>query len=72
MRDEALKGLPRELRAKVKWMVDDMIKGYSRAASGERNLLTPLERKDLEAGRFKGKLDSEYTQWIYSGVCGME
>lgn len=58
MRDEALKGLPRELRAKVKWMVDDMIKGYSRAASGERNLLTPLERKDLEAGRFKGKLDS--------------
>ena len=58
MRDEALKGLPKELRAKVKWMVDDMIKGYSRAASGERNLLTPLERKDLEAGRFKGKLDS--------------
>ncbi|WP_289501708.1 hypothetical protein [Faecalibaculum rodentium] len=58
MRDEALKGLPRELRAKVKWMVDDMIKGYSRAASGERNLLTPLERKDLEAGRFKGKLDN--------------
>lgn len=58
MRDEALKGLPRELRAKVKWMVDDMIKGYSRAASGERNLLTPLERKDLEASRFKGKLDS--------------
>lgn len=58
MRDEALKGLPRELRAKVKWMVDDMIKGYSRAASGEHNLLTPLERKDLEAGRFKGKLDS--------------
>lgn len=58
MRDEALKGLPRELRSKVKWMVDDMIKGYSRAASGERNLLTPLERKDLEAGRFKGKLDS--------------
>lgn len=58
MRDEALKGLPRELQAKVKWMVDDMIKGYSRAASGERNLLTPLERKDLEASRFKGKLDS--------------
>ena len=58
MRDEALKGLPRELRAKVKWMVDDMIKGYSRAASGERNLLTPLERKDLEASRFKDKLDS--------------
>lgn len=58
MRDETLKGLPRELRAKVKWMVDDMIKGYSRAASGERNLLTPLERKDLEAGRFKGKLDN--------------
>lgn len=58
MRDEALKGLPRELQAKVKWMVDDMIKGYSSAASGERNLLTPLERKDLEAGRFKGKLDS--------------
>ena len=58
MRDEALKGLPRELRAKVKWMVDDMIKGYSRAASGERNLLTPLERKDVEAGRFKGKLDN--------------
>lgn len=57
MRDEALKGLPRELRAKVKWMVDDMIKGYSRAASGERNLMTPLERKDLEASRFKGKLD---------------
>ena len=58
MRDEALKGLPRELQTKVKWMVDDMIKGYSRAASGERNLLTPLERKDLEASRFKGKLDS--------------
>lgn len=57
MRDEALKGLPRELRAKVKWMVDDMIKGYSRAASGERNLLTPLERKDLEAQRYKTKLD---------------
>lgn len=58
MRDDALKGLPRELRAKVKWMVDDMIKGYSRAASGERNLMTPLERKDLEASRYKGKLDS--------------
>lgn len=58
MRDEALKGLPTELRAKVKWMVDDMIKGYSKAASSERNLLTPLERKDLEASRFKGKLDS--------------
>ena len=58
MRDEALKGLPAELRAKVKWMVDDMIKGYSKAAAGERNLLTPLERKDLEASRFKGKLDS--------------
>lgn len=58
MRDEALRGLPRELQAKVKWMVDDMIKGYSSAASGERNLLTPLERKDLEASRFKGKLDS--------------
>lgn len=58
MRDEALKGLPRELQAKVKWMVDDMIKGYSRAAAGERELLTPLERKDLEASRFKGKLDS--------------
>ena len=57
MRDEALKGLPRELQAKVKWMVDDMIKGYSRAASGERNLLTPLERKDLEASRYKAKLD---------------
>lgn len=57
MRDEALKGLPRELRAKVKWMVDDMIKGYSRAASGERELLTPLERKDLEASRYKTKLD---------------
>lgn len=57
MRDEALKGLPRELRAKVKWMVDDMIKGYSRAASGERELLTPLERKDLEASRYKAKLD---------------
>lgn len=57
MRDEALKGLPRELRAKVKWMVDDMIKGYSRAASGERNLMTPLERKDLEASRYKTKLD---------------
>lgn len=57
MRDEALKGLPRELKAKVKWMVDDMIKGYSRAASGERNLLTPLECKELEASRFKGKLD---------------
>lgn len=57
MRDEALKGLPRELRAKVKWMVDDMIKGYSRAASGERNLMTPLERKDLEASRYKSKLD---------------
>ena len=57
MRDEALKGLPRELRAKVKWMVDDMIKGYSRAASGERNLMTPLERKDLEASRYKAKLD---------------
>lgn len=57
MRDEALKGLPRELRAKVKWMVDDMIKGYSRAASGERNLMTPLERKDQEASRFKAKLD---------------
>lgn len=57
MRDEALKGLPRELRAKVKWMVDDMIKGYSRAASGERHLLTPLERKDLEASRYKAKLD---------------
>lgn len=57
MRDETLKGLPRELRAKVKWMVDDMIKGYSRAASGERNLMTPLERKDLEASRYKSKLD---------------
>lgn len=57
MRDEALKGLPRELRAKVKWMVDDMIKGYSRAASGERNLMTPMERKDLEASRYKAKLD---------------
>lgn len=57
MRDEALKGLPKELRAKVKWMVDDMIKGYSRAASGERNLMTPLERKDLEASRYKAKLD---------------
>lgn len=57
MRDEALKGLPKELRAKVKWMVDDMIKGYSRAASGERNLMTPLERKDLEARRYKAKLD---------------
>ena len=57
MRDEALKGLPRELAAKVKWMVDDMIKGYSKAAAGERNLMTPLERKDLEAQRYKGKLD---------------
>lgn len=57
LRDEALKGLPKELRAKVKWMVDDMIKGYSKAAAGERNLLTPLERKDLEAQRYKGKLD---------------
>lgn len=57
MRDEALKGLPKELRAKVKWMVDDMIKGYSRSASGERNLMTPLERKDLEANRYKAKLD---------------
>lgn len=57
MRDEALKGLPRELRAKVKWMVNDMIKGYSRAAAGERELLTPLERKDLEASRYKAKLD---------------
>ncbi len=57
MRDEALKGLPKELRAKVKWMVDDMIKGYSRAAAGERELLTPVERKDLEASRYKAKLD---------------
>lgn len=58
MRDEALKGLPKEIRAKVKWMVDDMIKGYSKAAAGERELMTPLERKDLEASRYKGKLDS--------------
>lgn len=57
MRDEALKGLPKEIRAKVKWMVDDMIKGYSRAAAGERELLTPVERKDLEASRYKAKLD---------------
>lgn len=58
MRDEALKGLPKEIRAKVKWMVDDMIKGYSKAAAGERELMTPMERKALEASRFKGKLDS--------------
>lgn len=57
LRDEALKGLPKELAAKVKWMMDDMIKGYSKAAAGERNLMTPLERKDLEAQRYKGKLD---------------
>lgn len=50
--------LPKELKAMLKTMLSDLIKGFSGTHVNEEATYTPRERAELEGRRFKEKLDA--------------